>query len=157
MELRCETAADAGFVRQLFDEARAARLAPAGLSPEALARLLDLQHRGQSISYGVQFPMARHLMAWRGDVRVGRLIEAEQKDAFHIVDIAVAQAFRRQGLARAMLAATIARARRSGASVIAEVDWDNAASLAMFANLGFEMSGGPQDLQAHFILSADIA
>jgi ribosomal-protein-alanine N-acetyltransferase len=62
--------------------------------------------------------------------------------AGEIVTLGVAPSARRQGAARALLKDLLARARALGvASLTLEVAEDNAAALALYADLGFERAG----------------
>jgi ribosomal-protein-alanine N-acetyltransferase len=63
-------------------------------------------------------------------------------DELEVLTVGVAPAARRQGLARALVAAAMAAGRQAGAeTAFLEVADDNAAAAALYAGLGFRRAG----------------
>lgn len=63
-------------------------------------------------------------------------------DEVHILNVASAPAHRRQGIARALLLETEARARRAGSAMLTlEVRRSNEAAQALYAGLGYQQAG----------------
>jgi ribosomal-protein-alanine N-acetyltransferase len=63
-------------------------------------------------------------------------------DEAHVLDVAVAPAWRRRGLARRLVSLALLRSLRAGARVaLLEVRAGNTAALALYASLGFEACG----------------
>ena len=76
--------------------------------------------------------ITRHLRA------AGRLTPRPPVDAYYVDALAVAAAFRRRGVATALLAAAAEEAERGGASGVAlDTGLDNAAGRALYEHLGF--------------------
>lgn len=136
--LRPETTADAIFLRTLFMSHAVALLRPARLPAEQTEVLADMQHRSQTATHAARRPQARRWIALAHGSAVGRLVEADASDGVHIVDLAVTEDRLRSGVGSAIVRDAAVRATARGLGLRAEVAYDNAASLALFASLGFE-------------------
>lgn len=136
--LRPETADDAGFLAELF-AAGARELY--GAAAAMLEPMIALQHRSQVQTYAAAYPEARGEIILDGEGRpAGRLLTNAGQEGLLVVDIAVAPAARRQGLARAALAQVLARAGSAATPVTAQIIVTNLASRALFEGLGFAVS-----------------
>ncbi|MEJ2626055.1 MAG: GNAT family N-acetyltransferase [Pseudolabrys sp.] len=83
----------------------------------------------------------------RADGRlIGSVFAAWQGDALYLTRLAVAPAWRRQGVARALVEASAAEARAAGlARLTLRVRQNLPANRAYFARLGFAVTGEGQD------------
>ncbi|WP_237476969.1 GNAT family N-acetyltransferase [Lichenibacterium dinghuense] len=135
--LRPAAPADAGFLRDLFAADAGELLRSTGLTGEAIASLLSLQLRSRDAAYRERYPEARFSVIEREGVPVGRLVEADGDGFTLVVDIAVAPAWRRSGIAAAVLRDAMARWSGAGRGGWANVFVNNVPSLALFAGLGF--------------------
>jgi ribosomal protein S18 acetylase RimI-like enzyme len=121
---RPRTAADEPLLRALFEQSRddLALLPPA---------LVDLQYRAQQAQFG---RAGREVLVIDG-VDVGTLVLTEDDDAVQVVDIVIAPAHRRQGIAEAVLGQVIAQA---GDRPVRLTVWAaNAPARALYERLGF--------------------
>lgn len=150
MALRPETPGDQPFLKALFAASRAAPLLMAGLPRAQVDGLLDMQHRGQTMSYASLYPNGRFRIVELDGAPVGRLVEDDEADAIYVVDIAIAPEAQRHGLARALIGDVQARAAARGLGVRAQVSHDNAASAALFTACGFVSHGQAGEFQDQF-------
>ena len=137
LRLRAESPSDAAFLAELFAIRAAPMLHLAGLAEPQVTQLVAIQHRAQTASYRSAFPGACFLVAELDDAPVGRLIVDEECGVAYVVDIALLPAWRGRGLGPALITDLQRRQGAAGGRVRAEVAVDNAASLTMFAKLGF--------------------
>lgn len=78
----------------------------------------------------------------RDDQVVGYQVVSEVLDEAHLLNIAIAPAFQRRGLAWALLRHTVERCRSHGMTIFyLEVRESNAAALALYQHLGFVVTG----------------
>lgn len=90
----------------------------------------------------LSLPGRRALIATEGEVPVGLLLLGLAADEAEILTLAVPPAWRRRGVARALLAAAVARAAAAGASrLFLEVGEANAPARALYAGFGFDAVG----------------
>lgn len=83
-------------------------------------------------------PHARVELARAGDAAVGYVVTWDVVDEVHLLEIAVAPAWRRRGVGDRLLAAVCARADGAGARLVTlEVRAGNAAARALYARHGF--------------------
>jgi hypothetical protein len=101
-----------------------------------VAQLLDMQYRGQGMSYRAQFPNAESSIVWLGEERIGRLYVNESADELRVVDIALSAAYRGRGFGRKLLEDVGARARARGVPVRLSVRPDSAAA-RLYQRVGF--------------------
>lgn len=99
--------ADDGFLRALFAEGRDDLVL---LPPDVRDTLLDMQFRAQRRQHGVDHPGAtREILAVDG-TDVGVLVVDQDAERVHVVDLVVAHAHRRRGIATGTLRDVIAEA-----------------------------------------------
>jgi GNAT superfamily N-acetyltransferase len=138
--LRSEAPTDAPFLRSLFATSRASTFEPAQLSDEGLTRLLHMQFEAQRDHYARHYPEARSWLLVEDGEAVGRLVETEETDSLLLIDLAVAPAARRRGLATWMIGVLAEKARAGGVPLRCHVDPINDA-VQMYARLGFTVTG----------------
>jgi [ribosomal protein S18]-alanine N-acetyltransferase len=89
--------------------------------------------------------LASHEGAWVAALRdcvVGFLAGGAAADEFEIMNLAVAQSHRRQGLGTELVNAALAWSRRTGAiKTFLEVRASNSEAIAFYTRLGFKVSG----------------
>jgi ribosomal-protein-alanine N-acetyltransferase len=82
------------------------------------------------------------LAAWNGDAIAGFILARAIAGEAEVLTLAICEAGRRQGLARALLAAATDVSRTSGAqSMFLEVAADNVAAIALYSGAGFVQVG----------------
>ncbi|KQS69079.1 hypothetical protein ASG41_22330 [Modestobacter sp. Leaf380] len=128
---------DEEFLRDLSAAVLAEQWAPAGL-PDAVARpLAEQQVRARDGQYRASFPVSTDHVLLSGGRRVGRCWTAVTGDALHVLDVAVATADRRRGVATAALCVVLAEAQVLGVPVTLSVWADDPAAGRLYAGLGF--------------------
>jgi ribosomal protein S18 acetylase RimI-like enzyme len=91
---------DDPYLRALFADSRDDLL----LLPSAVRQpLIDMQFEAQRRQIAAAHPDAVHEVLVVDGADVGRLVVAQSADAAHIIDITIARASRRQGIATAVL------------------------------------------------------
>lgn len=86
-------------------------------------------------------PNSTHIVALAGDRLAGYVRVIASGDAAQIRQVAVAEAFRHQGIATMLVSAAIERARELGANVA--FLHARARAVSMYARLGFRVTEGP--------------
>lgn len=147
-ELREETGDDGPFLAALH---RGTILQAMGVAPDdadpLMISLAEMQVRARALGYDADWPGARRRTAWIGPDRVGAVITSKGPGSLHVVDIAVADAHRRRGVGRALLAAVLSEADGAGVETTARILVSNTASRALFVAAGFNLTGQPEDIQ----------
>jgi ribosomal protein S18 acetylase RimI-like enzyme len=136
------TESDEQFLRALYAELRADDLRTLGLDDVAADTFLDMQWRARRSAYQ-QRGVAEFVVTIDGEP-VGHLVEAATADEHRLVDIAVAQAHRQRGIARALVAQTVETARAAALPVRLTVARGNVAAISLYASLGFEAVGATE-------------
>lgn len=96
---RLATAEDEAFLYRLFAETRMAELAGCGIPPCQAEMLVQLQRRGQQVTYRQQYPRADNLILLsESGMPAGRLLLDRQPKRWRIVDIAVLEEYQRRGI-----------------------------------------------------------
>jgi ribosomal protein S18 acetylase RimI-like enzyme len=91
---------DGPYLRALFADSRDDLLL---LPSEVREPLIDMQFEAQRRQIAADHPDAVHEVLVVDGADVGRLVVAQSADAAHIVDITIARASRRRGIATAVL------------------------------------------------------
>ena len=137
--MRAAGAADRPFLEALYAEKRAAEVRAWGLSDAQAAGLLAMQYAAFRHSLAAR-PRAREwVLTEAGDER-GYLAVDELDAELRIVELQVASAYRRRGIARRALEAVLAEADRRQLAVSLHVDHGNPA-LKLYELLGFVAQG----------------
>ena len=105
------------------------------LNQAAFAECWSLESLYSALDSGFDLLLCEH-----EDKLAGYLLSLTVLDEIQIMQIAVAEAYRRQGLASAMTAALI-RANPGAREMLLEVRASNRAARALYAALGFEETG----------------
>ncbi len=134
---RPENPSDAAFVRALFNDARSGEFAAAGLAGDALASLLDLQFRAQTVGYATAHPAATGTVVELDGRPAGRAIVARSEQVILIVNIAVLSAYRGRGAASELLRALTREADASGHEIRLQVRTGNTVARALYERFGF--------------------
>lgn len=133
--LRPVTPADRAILLELFAETRAAELA--ALADDASRRaFVESQFDLQDTHYRTHYPGARFDVIEIGDERVGRVYVHRRSDEIRLMEITIAPAWRRRGVARQLVHALLAEGDASGLPVGLHVEPDNPAN-AWYRRLGF--------------------
>lgn len=127
---------DREFLEQLFREVRTPEFAQLRLPPAALDELLLMQLTAQRSGYLSQFPHAVDRVVWVGEQRVGRLLVDRNAGGMQIVDIALLERFRGQGLGTQLLRDLSAEADAAGIGIGLSVRLDNPAE-RLYLRSGF--------------------
>jgi len=135
--LRPERPDDDAFLLRLFDAARGSVLRLGGVPEPMVEQLVAMQHRAQTQTYRGTFPRAAFSIIEHESVPIGRIVENEEPDAVHVVDIALLPQFQAKGIGTALVRALQADWAARGCGARAQVAFDNAPSLKLFRRLGF--------------------
>jgi ribosomal-protein-alanine N-acetyltransferase len=104
-------------------------------------------------------------LAADGDEPLGMILARVAAGEVEVLTLAVPEAFRRKGVAKALMAAALGAARQAGASsAFLEVAVDNAAAASLYAGLGFRRAGlrkayydrGPQGFMDALVMRLDL-
>ena len=134
--LRPETIADAAFRLALFSASRGPEWARFPQGP-ALDQLMQMQMRGQTMSYAARHPDARlEIVEWAG-APAGRLAVDRAAGGFVLIDIALVPEARRRGIGTAIIAGLIVEARAAGLPLHLSVAAGNDAARRLYLRLGF--------------------
>jgi ribosomal protein S18 acetylase RimI-like enzyme len=123
---------DDPYLRALFAESRDdLLLLPSGVREP----LIDMQFEAQRRQIAAAHPDAVHEVLVVDGADVGRLVVAQSADAAHIVDITIARASRRQGIATAVLQELIAAV--SNRAITLRVWSANTSARRLYEQVGF--------------------
>jgi RimJ/RimL family protein N-acetyltransferase len=151
LTLRAERSDDATFLFHLFASNAASELRVAAISEAMRDSLISLQHRAQLASYRAAFPYGRFQVAELNGAPIGRLVENDEPDLIHVIDIALLPERQRQGIGRRLIAGVVERAGRLGLGVRARVHVGNIGSERLFGALGFTKAFVPGAAQSDMI------
>ncbi|HLZ66159.1 MAG TPA: N-acetyltransferase [Aliidongia sp.] len=133
---------DLAFLRRLFGSFRAAELATVPWPPRAKESFLDEQFTLQHKHFVTHFPRADFLVLERAATPVGRFYLDRSGPNHLIVDIGLLPEWQGQGLGRALIADSQARARAAGAQgVELHVAPNNPGARRLYERLGFREIG----------------
>ncbi|MEW7848645.1 GNAT family N-acetyltransferase [Massilia aurea] len=136
MHLRPMHAGDEAFLRQVYASTRASEIAMTGWDAQAAEAFLRMQFDAQHRHYQQHYGAARFDIVEQGGVPVGRLYVARSPADVRVIDIALLDAFRGQGIGTALLRALLDEAAAAGSSVSVHVEETNPA-LSLYHRLGF--------------------
>jgi ribosomal protein S18 acetylase RimI-like enzyme len=139
-ELRPLTDADGEFLFQLYANTRDEELALVPWSAHQKEQFLRMQFHAQSVHYEKYFPSAQFDLIVCEGQPAGRLIVDRRPEEVHIIDIALAPAFRRQGIGTAYLKTLRQEAHDRGVPLRIFVECNNPAR-RLYERLGFRQIG----------------
>lgn len=141
-EIACSrpaTGEDENFLFRLFAESRTAELARCGIPSAQAEKLVELQHRGQQMTYFERYPRAENLILLsENGMPAGRLLLDRQPGFSRIVDVAVLTEFRRGGIATRAIRDCQSWCRTWRARLELQVDPANPAR-TLYERLGFRV------------------
>jgi len=141
-QIRLAAKADEPFLRHLYKSSRAGEFAATGLPPAALDMVLEQQYRAQAAGYAAQYPDAISLIILHRDATVGRLILQTGERRWRIVDIALLDTARGQGIGGDVITTVARAASACGAHELAlAVLPNNVAARRLYQRLGFAAQG----------------
>ena len=95
-----------------------------------------------SVASELEIPLSRWLVAVEGEQVLGYVGSQTVLDESDMMNLAVAPAYRRRGIARALVLALIEQLRKMGSRQLTlEVRASNESAQALYAQLGFESVG----------------
>lgn len=128
---------DESFLKDLFRQVRTPEFAALQLPPDALNQLLDMQYRAQKLGYAAQFPSAEHSIILVDATPAGHLVIHRSGTEIHIVDIALLERFRNQGIGATLLSTLSNEARAAGKILSLSVHFANPAQ-RLYRRIGFQ-------------------
>ena len=144
IELRCTTAQDADFLRDLYTCSRWEELAPTGWPDDSKRAFLTQQWQAQRQYYGQHYAGADNLVIERGETgAIGRIVIHQGGADLRLVDIALVPAWRGQGLGTGLLQALCTLADQLQQPIVAHVETFNPAQ-RLYARLGFRAEDNNQ-------------
>ncbi len=137
LRIRDENAADAHFIRSLFDEVRSADFAAAGLPERELDQLLDLQFRAQTQQIATAHPEATGVILEIDGRAVGHAVVDRHASGLELVDLAVLGSERQRGIGTAYLRQLTDEADVSHRAVTLQVWFANTTARRLYERFGF--------------------
>lgn len=138
LTLRPETGDDLTFLRQLYASSRADEFAPLGMHGDQLDALLAAQFDAQRSQYRATHPDADYLIVTLAGERIGRLYTGHAGDDIVLIDIMLADQFRRHGHGTTLIQRVLDRSDADQHAVVLTVRKDNPA-FSLYQRLGFEV------------------
>ncbi|HMG36693.1 MAG TPA: GNAT family N-acetyltransferase [Blastocatellia bacterium] len=136
VSLRPVVSSDEDFLYRLFCELRSRDFAGLGLDDAQLQSLLRMQYTAQSQSYRIQFGGDGHSIININGRAVGRLWVFRGEHDIELVDIALVDEERGNGVGRLLIEQLQAEASRTGKGIRLQVTTTNRAA-ALYQRLGF--------------------
>ncbi|HBF51314.1 MAG TPA: GNAT family N-acetyltransferase [Massilia sp.] len=140
LHLRPVRDGDEDFLRRVYASCRAAEIALAGWDAATADAFLRMQFDAQQRHYRLHYPQARHDIVEYGGVATGRLYVAREPGEIRVIDIALLDAWRGQGIGRSLLGGLLREAGTRGQCVTLHVEEDNPAR-TLYRRLGFIQTG----------------
>jgi ribosomal protein S18 acetylase RimI-like enzyme len=132
---------DAPFIRDLFTQTRGAEFARAGLAPEALHQLVEMQWRAQSAQIAAEHPNAQTTIVEKAGRPVGAVVVDNSSSGIHLVDLTIAAEHRREGIGSAALRELASEADETRVPLTLHVWAQNHAAISLYASFYFETVG----------------
>ena len=148
VSLRPQDDADEAFLRPLFDSVKGSMFAPMLVDDRTKAQLLGMQYHAMTQAYRGSFPEGAFNIVESDGAPIGRLIIDMSEQFVHVVYLAFLPDWRRRGIGSALMGAVVRFADAHDLPTEATVALDNAASLRLWASLGFvEISRDATDMR----------
>jgi len=135
--LRDERDEDVPFLCGLYAEVRAQELAPVDWSEARKRTFTDSQFALQREHYRRHYPGAEFLVIERDGVPIGRVYLCAFVDTIRLMDIALVEAQRGQGIGTVLVRELMQLARERGTTLTLHVEPHNPAQ-RLYARLGFK-------------------
>jgi ribosomal protein S18 acetylase RimI-like enzyme len=142
--MRRERAGDEPFLLALFASHAGRPLRLAGLSEDAIEKLVAFQHRSADATHRTTFPNAVYSIIESNGEPIGRLIEEDEGDAVYFVDFALLPERQAKGLGTAFIGMVADEWGKRGRAARVEVLINNEHSLKLCRKLGFADDGEPK-------------
>ncbi len=136
LSMRHVMAEDQKFLDALYADSRP-DLQALRSEPHVFASIIAMQQRVQQQGLAEQFPKAEQWLILSQQQPVGRVVLDWSNTDLRIIDIAIATAAQRQGIASALLKAMQHKAAQYHRGMSLAVSHTNAPALALYQNLGF--------------------
>lgn len=145
--LRPATPEDRPLLLRVYQESRAAELAPTGWTAEQKAVFCAGQFARQDAHYRKYYPDCMFLVIERDGAPIGRLYRERRADEIRVVDMALLESERGQGVGSRLLQAILDEAGAAGVPVRMHVERFNPAR-RLYERIGFrvEEAGEVHDL-----------
>lgn len=140
LHLRPIHAGDEAFLRRVYASSRAAEIALTGWDRVTAEVFLRMQFDAQHHHYRQHYPQARYDIVERDGEPAGRLYVARAQDEIRVIDIALLEAHRGQGIGSTLLGGLLAEAAVKGQRVVIHVEENNPA-FTLYERLGFCPAG----------------
>ena len=137
IELRPETEADLGFLKDLYASSREPEMAMlVNWTGEQKREFLEMQFNAQRGHYRQHYPDARYDVIERDGTAIGRLYVAEQSRELILMDITLMPESRNSGIGTQLCGAVMNEAAQKGKIVSLHVEDENPAR-RLYDRLGF--------------------
>jgi GNAT superfamily N-acetyltransferase len=133
--------ADGGFLLNLYAQERAAELMLAGLDATQREMFVQMQFRARQASYAANYPTAtQEIICAEDGTPAGGILVERTADGMRLIDIAVINSKRRQGLGTEVIRALQQECHARGWTLKLQVLKGNTAE-RLYRRLGFEVAG----------------
>jgi len=139
--IRFSSEDDEDFLKQLYADVRKAEVGSWGWSDEMIRHFLEMQFRAQSGAYLAGFSDADDLLLLDGNVPFGRVLVEESGQVLRLVDFAMLEGYRGNGLGALILEHLKAYASGQDKAVALSVQRVNRA-VGLYIRCGFDLAGG---------------
>jgi ribosomal protein S18 acetylase RimI-like enzyme len=136
LTLRSAVPADHEFLYELYSDRRRTEMAEWGWDPAQQQSFLKLQFTAQARHYDLAFPNADHRIVLCDDCPVGRILVYRSERDIRLVDIALLETHRGQGVGARLVLNLIEEGKQTRKTVTLHVDKRNRAA-RLYQRLGF--------------------
>jgi len=140
-QLRPANPDDQPFLARLYNEVHAPEFAPLGLPATALEQMLALQYRVYVTGCAAQFPSAIDKIIEVDGTLAGHVLVDRSETEMRIIDIALLDPYRSQGIGTHILRSFIERAAEAALPLRLSVRYGSPAE-RLYARMGFVRTGG---------------
>jgi len=141
--LRDAVADDLPFLARLYGETRRREVSAWGWPQEQQEWFLRMQFDAQRRSYRASFPDALDRIVRREDISIGRLLTKQDGTSMRLIDIALIEEQRQQGIGTYLLHNLLQECQTQGSTLQLHVARGNPA-MRLYQRLGFAETRGDQ-------------